>query len=47
MEVVGKDNNKLPEQIGATAVKAGVGFGVTVIVKNCVVAQRPGVGVKV
>ena len=33
-ERVGKGDNTLPEQIGATDVKVGVGFGIIVIVSN-------------
>ena len=39
VEVVGKADNVAPEQIGATAVKVGVTFGVTVIVKVVFVAH--------
>ena len=39
VEVVGKADNVAPEQIGATAVKVGVTFGVTVIVNVVVVAH--------
>ena len=47
VEVVGKANKVAPEQIGATALKVGVTFGLTVIVKVVVVAHCPAVGVKV
>jgi len=46
-EVVGKEVSVAPEQIGATAVKVGVMFGLTTIVKVVVVAHCPAVGVKV
>ena len=39
LEVVGSAVRVAPEQIGATAVKAGVMFGLTVIVKVAVVAH--------
>ena len=39
VDVVGKAANAVPEQIGATAVKVGVTFGVTVIVNVAVVAH--------
>jgi hypothetical protein len=39
VEVVGKATNVPPEQIGATAAKVGVIFGLTVIVKVVVVAH--------
>jgi len=38
-EVVGKAVRVAPEQIGATAVKVGVMFGLTTIVKVVVVAH--------
>ena len=47
VEVVGKADKVAPEQIGATAVKVGVTFGLTVIVNVVVVAHCPAVGVKV
>ena len=47
VEVVGRAASAAPEQIGATAVKVGVIFGLTVIVKVVVVAHSPAVGVKV
>ena len=46
-EVVGSADKVAPEQIGATAVKVGVTFGLTVIVKVVVVPHCPAVGVKV
>ena len=46
-EVVGNADKVPPEQIGATAVKVGVVFGLTVIVKVVVVAHCPAVGVNV
>ena len=39
VDVVGKAANAVPEQIGATAVKVGVTFGVTVIDNVVVVAH--------
>ena len=39
VDVVGKADNEAPEQIGATAVKVGVTFGVTVIDNVVVVAH--------
>jgi len=47
LEVVGKGVNVAPEQIGVTAVNAGVVLVFTVIVKVAVVAHCPGSGVKV
>lgn len=47
LEVVGKADKTPPEQIGATAVKVGVLFGVTVMLKVVVVAHCPAVGVNV
>ena len=47
LEVVGKGNKAVPEQIGATAGNVGVIFGLTVIVKVAVVAHCPAVGVNV
>jgi hypothetical protein len=47
LEVVGKADNESPEQIGATGVKVGVIFGLTVMVKVVVVAHCPTVGVNV
>ena len=46
-EVVGSADKVAPEQIGATALKVGVMFGLTVIVNVVVVAHCPAVGVKV
>ena len=39
LELVGKAGRVAPEQIGATAVKVGVMFGFTTIVKVVVVAH--------
>jgi hypothetical protein len=39
LEVVGNADNVAPEHIGATAVNAGVTFGLTVIVNVVVVAH--------
>ena len=47
VEVVGNADKVAPEQIGATALKVGVIFGLTVIVNVVVVAHCPAVGVKV
>jgi hypothetical protein len=47
VEVVGNAAKVPPEQIGTTAVKVGVIFGFTVIIKVVVVAHCPTVGVKV
>ena len=47
VEVVGNADKVAPEQIGATALKVGVMFGLTVIVKVVVVAHCPAVGVNV
>jgi hypothetical protein len=47
LEVVGNGDKVVPEHIGATAVNAGVMFGLTVIIKVVVVAHCPAVGVKV
>jgi hypothetical protein len=47
LEVVGRADRVAPEQIGGTALKVGVMFGLTVIVKVVVVAHCPAVGVKV
>ena len=46
-DVVGNGDRVAPEQIGATAVNAGVMFGLTVMVKEVVVAHCPKAGVKV
>jgi Flp pilus assembly pilin Flp len=45
--VVGSGASVAPEQMGATAVKVGVTFGLTVIVSVVVVAHCPAVGVNV
>ena len=47
LDVVGNGDKVAPEQIGPTALKVGVIFGLTVIVKVVVVAHCPGSGVKV
>jgi hypothetical protein len=47
LEVVGNGASVAPEHIGATAVNAGVMFGLTVIVNVAVVAHCTAVGVKV
>jgi len=47
LEVVGNAVSVAPEQIGATALKVGVMFGLTVIVNVAVVAHCPIVGVNV
>ena len=47
LEVVGNGFNVPPAQMGATAVKVGVIFGLTVIVNVVIVAHRPAVGVNV
>ena len=47
VDVVGNADKVPPEQIGATALKVGVMFGLTVIVKVVVVAHCPAVGVNV
>jgi len=47
VDVVGKAANVVPEHIGATAAKAGVTLGFTVMVLVAVVAHCPAVGVKV
>ena len=39
LEVVGNGANTVPEQIGATAAKVGVMFGLTVMVNVVVVAH--------
>ena len=46
-EVVGNADKVAPEHIGATALKVGVIFGLTVIVNVVVVAHCPAVGVNV
>ena len=47
LDVVGRAVSVAPEQMGATAVKVGVIFELTVIVKAVVVAHCPAVGVNV
>ena len=47
VDVVGSAAKAAPEQIGATAVKVGVTFGLTVIVNVVVVAHCPASGVNV
>ena len=47
IEVVGRAERVVPEQIAATGVKVGVTFGLTVMVNVAVVAHCPAVGVKV
>ena len=47
VDVVGSAAKTAPEHIGATAVKVGVTFGLTVIVKVVFVAHSPAVGVNV
>lgn len=47
IEVVGKTDKAVPEQIGPTAAKLGVIFGFTVMVKVVGIAHTPAVGVKV
>jgi hypothetical protein len=47
LEVVGSGASVAPEQIGPTAVNAGVILGLTVMVNVVVVAHCPAVGVKV
>jgi len=47
VDVVGSADKLAPEQIGATCVKVGVTFGVTVMVMLAVVAHNPTVGVNV
>ena len=47
VDVVGNALNVAPEQIGATALKVGVTFGLTVIVNVAVAAHCPAVGVNV
>ena len=47
VDVVGNADRVAPEHIGATALKVGVTFGFTVIVKVAVVAHCPAVGVNV
>ena len=47
LEVEGNAVSASPEQIGATALKVGVIFGLTVIVNVVVVAHCPAAGVNV
>ena len=47
LDVVGNADSVAPEQIGATALKVGVTFGLTVIVSVVVVAHCPAAGVNV
>jgi hypothetical protein len=47
LEVVGNGASVAPVQIGVTALKVGVMFGLTVIVNVVVVAHCPAVGLKV
>ena len=47
LELVGNAVSVAPEQIGATALKVGVAFGLTVMVNVVVVAHCPAVGVNV
>ena len=47
LDVVGSADKVAPEQIGATALKVGVMFEFTTIVKVVVVAHCPAVGVNV
>ncbi len=47
LEVVGNALKASPEHIGATAVNVGTAAVFTVMVNVVVVAQDPGVGVKV
>ena len=47
VDVVGSGANTAPEQIGATALKVGVMFGLTVMVNVVVVAHWPAVGANV
>ena len=46
-DVVGNADKVAPEQIGATGLKVGVTFELTVIVNVVVVAHSPAVGVNV
>ena len=46
-DVVGNAASGSPEQIGATALKVGVMFGFTVMVRVVVVAHCPAAGVNV
>jgi hypothetical protein len=47
LDVVGNAERTAPEQIGATAVKVGMTFGLIVIINVVGVAHCPVVGVKV
>ena len=47
VDVVGKAASVAPEQMGGTALKVGVMFGFTVMVRVVVVAHCPAVGVNV
>ena len=47
VDVVGNGVKTVPEQIGATGLKVGAMFGLTVMVKVVVVAHCPAVGVNV
>ena len=47
VDVVGKGVKTVPEQIGATGLKVGAMFGLTVMVNVAVVAHCPAAGVKV
>jgi len=47
LEVVGNGFNVPPEQMGAIALKVGVIFGLTVMVRVVVVAHCPAAGVNV
>jgi hypothetical protein len=47
VDVVGSGTNVAPKHIGATAVNAGVTFGLTVTVNVVFVAHCPAVGVNV
>jgi len=47
LDVVGKAPSGSPEQMGATAVKVGMMFGLTVMVRVVVVAHCPAAGVNV
>ena len=47
VDIVGRGDNAVPEQIGATALKVGVVAGFTVIVIVAIDAHCPAPGVKV
>ena len=47
LDVVGNAERTAPEQIGATAVKVGMTFGLIVIINVVGVAHCPAAGVKV